>query len=346
MTSRFRVRSGQWIPILLAAVGALIVIALSFQIYFDQVTVGEDLSTYLLPAVAREQGLGLVYKDFLDIKPPLTFGIFIPWIALFGSSLASMWAFYALCLALLLSAFFIALYQQLKPWLGLVVFGFCAINIVFFTMLEEFFFVTEVVGSVLVLWGLVLARWRPTHLGALFLASLFLGVAGQVKDVFVFAPIALLPILWASNRRKRAFGALVAGVASTYLLTGLMLIWWGQGVLQAYWGIIQLKRERFPLPTLGQFADLAVGHFSQLQLWFPWLLLVSAALVVALVANFLLSKNFSAHSSNRFLAPSMRLSPGEWMLVFFFGKVLHCSNTSPWRWFSRHIYSLRFSFHK
>ena len=319
MTSGFKVWLGRGLPILLAVIGALIVIALSFQIYFEQVTVGADLSTYLLPAVAREQGLGLVYKDFLDIKPPLTFGVFVPWIALFGSSLASMWAFYALLLALMFTAFFIALYQQLRPWLAVFVFGFCVINILFFTMLEEFFFVTEVVGSVLVLWGLVLARWRPTHLGTLLLASLLLGAAGQVKDVFVFAPLALLPIVWAASRRLRAFGALAAGVASAYVLTGLLLIWWGPGALQAYWEIIQLKRERFPLPTPTELADLAVGHFSQLQLWFPWFLLVAAVLGLVLVVNFLMNRNDSSNFHNENSSAFTRLSSGEWMLVFFFG---------------------------
>gem|GEM_PF-1190613 len=319
MTSGFKTRLNQLLPIFIAVVGTVIVIALSFQIYFQLVTIGADLSTYLVPAVAREQGFGLVYSNFFDIKPPLTFGVFVPWIALFGSSLASMWAFYALLLSLMLGAFFIALYQQLKPWLAVVVFGFCAINIVFFAMLEEFFFVTEVVGSTLVLSGIVLVRWRPTHLGALVVSSLFLGAAGQVKEVFIFAPLALLPIVWASSRRLRAFGALAVGVATAYLLTGLLLVWWGRGVLQAYWEVIQFKRERFPLPTPADLASLAVDHFSQLQLWFPWFLFTTVLFVLVVIVHSLLKRSGRFANPNEGTFTHARLSAGEWMLVFLFG---------------------------
>jgi hypothetical protein len=44
-------------------------------------------------------------------------------------------------------------------------------------------------------------------------------------------------------------GTLVAGVISAFALTTLLLTWWGDGVLRAYWEVLQLKRGRFPLPT-------------------------------------------------------------------------------------------------
>ena len=72
------------IPYLLLGGGAALVVALSFLVFLQQTTITADLSTYLLPAVGREEGLGLLYADFLDIKPPLIFTVFVPWIALMG----------------------------------------------------------------------------------------------------------------------------------------------------------------------------------------------------------------------------------------------------------------------
>ena len=146
MTSGKAVRVTSKLPYVIAAVGAVLVVVLSFGVFFSQTTITNDLSTYLLPAVARENNLGLVYVDYLGIKPPLIFGLFVPWVAIFGSSLPSMWVLYAVLLLSLFAAFFIALRQELQPWLAVTVFTFGAIAVVSFSMLEEFFFVTEVVG--------------------------------------------------------------------------------------------------------------------------------------------------------------------------------------------------------
>ena len=65
MTSGKAVRVTSKLPYVIAAVGAVLVVVLSFGVFFSQTTITNDLSTYLLPAVARENNLGLVYVDYL-----------------------------------------------------------------------------------------------------------------------------------------------------------------------------------------------------------------------------------------------------------------------------------------
>jgi len=307
------VRVTSKLPYAIAAVGAVLVVVLSFGVFFSQTTITNDLSTYLLPAVARENNLGLVYVDYLDIKPPLIFGLFVPWVAIFGSSLPSMWVLYAVLLLSLFAAFFIALRQELQPWLAVTVFTFGAIAVVSFSMLEEFFFVTEVVGSAIALWALVVARWRGSHLGWLYGAALLLGAAGQVKDVFLFAPAALLPIAWVHRSRIRAMGTLVAGVISAFALTTLLLTWWGDGVLRAYWEVLQLKRGRFPLPTPTDLLDHATEHVYQLWQWLPW---ISVFVIVCAIT--IASRVIRGRRGQKSSWPSAHLSVGEWMLIFYF----------------------------
>ena len=303
------------VPAAIAIAGIAIVLNLTYGVFFSSTTIVPDLSTYLLPAVGRQNGLGLLYVDYFDIKPPLIFALFVPWIALAGSSLPSMWVLYALILALMLLGFFLALLQQLSAWLALAVFGSASVVVVSFALLEHFFFVTESVGMALCLWGLVLARRRGSGLAGLFVAAMLMTLAGQVKDVFLFAPLALVPLAWADARRRGAVAVLLAGISSGIGLTIAVLLAWGQGVLPAYMEALSVKRERFPAPTTGQVASLVTDHSLRILEWLPWLGIFSVA---ALAATILAWRNRRGVPPSASRPQLWRLSAPEWALVWFF----------------------------
>jgi hypothetical protein len=297
-------RCAATVPDVMAAAGVLILLVLSYAVYFETPLVVPDLSTYLLPAVAREQGTGLLYVDFLDIKPPLLFATFVPWIAIAGSSLVSMWALYALILILLFSAFYLILRQELRPWLAVFVFGSCLVTIVYFGLLEQFFFISEVIAGTAALWGLVVSRWKSTSLLCLGSAAFLLTVAGQVKDVFLFAPLALLPLLWVHRERLRAFAFGVAGVGAAVLLTLATLMWWGPGVLGAYAEVLRVKGSRFPPPDVVDLTSRAIGHAGQITQWLPWLGLFAVGVALAAIVGV-------RHRS----WPGVQ--PAEWMVAIY-----------------------------
>jgi len=241
-------------------------------------TIEPDLSTYVLPAVERARGFGALYVDFLDIKPPLTFGIFLPWFAAVGNSLVGLWVLYLILIGALLVAFWLALRMQLAPWLALGVFLSCIVVVTQSGMFDWFFFTTEVVGLVPLLWGLVIARRFGHRLPALFFASLMLTLAGQAKDVFVLVPLALIPLVWHHRRRALAVASSLAGIAAAFLGIVAMLTWWGPGTLRSYVAVLGIKREIFPFPGFVEAAASVWDDVLVVQSWLPLLALLFIAL--------------------------------------------------------------------
>lgn len=314
-----RVAWSRWIPDVFAALGMVVVMTLTFSIFVQQPTVQADLSTFLYPAVARERGFGALYVDLVDIKPPLIFTLLAAWSAVLGASLPSMWLLYALLLGLLLSGFWVALRQQIQPWLALVLFASCAATVVRFGLLEQFFFITEVVCLALALWALILVRARGRGLVTLFAAAVMLGAAGQVKEVFILAPAALLPIAWAHERRWRAMGVVLAGVVTALAGTVAALAWWGSGSIAAYFEVLGFKRSRFPLPTATEVGALLGRYAGDLAQWLPLLGLFLVTVVALAAARFIHTRRANVTMTS---ASGWRVRPEEWMLVFFFLAVM------------------------
>ena len=268
------------LPAIGAVVASGILMASILRTFSSRVTIEADLSTYVLPAVERARGFGAIYVDFLDIKPPLTYAIFVPWIASFGHSLVGLWCLYLLMVGAALTAFWLLLRMQLTPWISLAVFVSCDVVVTQSGMLDWFLFPTEVIGLVPLLWGLVLARQYGHRLLALALAGFLLTLAGQAKDVYFFAPLALIPAILHQQRKFRALAAWVTGNAVAYLATIAVLVWWGSGALAAYIDVLGIKRERFPFPGMTQIASSLWQQAVVVNSWLPllWLLVVAIGL--------------------------------------------------------------------
>lgn len=297
-------------PIFAIAIG-LLVIVFTLGVFSDRPLIEADLSTYVLPAVERGRGFGSVYVDFLDIKPPLTFAFFVPWIAVVGPSLAGLWLLYVLLLSAMLTAFWLLLRMELSSEVALVLFGSCAAIVVWFVMLEEFFFTTEVIGMTFILRGLVVARRFSQYPLALAVAAWLLGSAGQVKEVFIFMPLALVPIAWSSSTRVRACAALAGGWIAAIAMTAAVLVWWGEGALSAYLDVVAIKRERFPMLTISSFLASVWEQVQAFSAWLP-LLGVFALGVITSVALAARHPRTGARSS------AWRLTPGEWTMAAAF----------------------------
>ena len=267
------------LPALLAMVIGCFVILDTVGVFAHRPSIEPDLSTYLLPAVERERAFGAVYADFLDIKPPFTYAVFVPWVAIAGWSLVSIWALYVVLLIALLSGFWLALRQVLAPWAALVLFASTSIVVVFFVMLEDFLFPTEVLGLTMALWGLLLGARSAGRPALLVAATMLVTLAGQAKDVFVFLPLALLPIALAAGARVRALVAWIGGIVGAALATIVLLLWWGPGALSGYLDVVELKRSRFPTPTPPQLVSSALLDLQAIGSWLPFLWVFAIALV-------------------------------------------------------------------
>lgn len=273
-----------WIPPVLAAAGALAVVALAYGVFADRPVMEADLSTYLLPGRALLDGGGSLYVDFFDIKPPLTYALLVPWLAVVGPSLIGWWALYAILLAAVFTAVWLLLRSILRPWLALAVYASMSIVMVGASVLEELFFITEVMGLVLVLWGLVIAaRSRPA---ALLAGAVLVTAAGQVKEVFILAPLALVPLALACPRgRIRGLAWAAGGAFISLAATLLVLVAWGEGVVAAYVEVLALKRDRFPSPGVSTLAHRSVDYAVEIVAWLPLLAVFVLALVLTAVLH-------------------------------------------------------------
>jgi hypothetical protein len=258
------------------------VVALAYGVFADRPVMEADLSTYLLPGRSLLDGGGSLYVDYFDIKPPLTYALLVPWLAAVGPSLLGWWVLYAALLLMMFAAQWLLLRTVLGPWLALAAFASMSFVIVGESVLEELFFITEVMGLVLVLWGLLLAARRgPWWLLA---GAALVTAAGQVKEVFILAPIAVIPLALSSPRgRLRGLVWAAGGVVAGTALTVVVLIAWGDGVLAAYGEVLGLKRDRFAAPGVGGLLDRSVEYAAEVVAWLPLLVIFAAAVLAAAI---------------------------------------------------------------
>lgn len=258
------------IPVVVASLVAIVTVLLAYTVFAAAPLIQADLSTYVLPAQFRIEGLGSIYADLFDIKPPLAYAMFLPWVAVFGVHLVQFWFLYAILMLGTFAGFWFLIRRFLNPWYSLVVFASCAGTLVGLGMLEELFFTTEIVCLALTLGALTLIYRFRTNTYSAIAAGFLITSAGQVKEVFILAPLALLPLLLQPriNRRKRFIGAVV-GCAGAIVLTISVLLFWGNSALSAYLEILKFKRERFPAPGATDIAHNLSDYLHQLLLWLP-----------------------------------------------------------------------------
>jgi hypothetical protein len=162
-------------------------------------------------------------------------------------------------------------------------------------MLEELFFTTETLALVLVLGGLAAAR-RWSSAAALVVAGALAGSAGNVKEVFLLAPLALIPLALRHPRGQwRGLAWTGAGVVAAYAATVAVLVLWGPAVLTGYLEVLSFKRQRFPAPGVDTVFSQSADYALSIVTWLPLL----GVLVVGVVLTLILSRGAVRSASER-----------------------------------------------
>lgn len=208
-----------------------------------------DLTAYLAPVVAYIKGYGIPYLDFFDIKAPGLLMFFLPWVYVFGYSLASI-----LALELSVTIACMSLYGYLIKELSdrrvaniyfILALLYCISSSQLHMMLQS-----ETIGIFMILASIVFAinyGWR-THF--FIVIGFILFFAGQVKEIYIFSPIAMmawillqkLPII---VKFKNIFCLIIGCILSALVIFLFLKI---SGAFEAYLEVIQYKRAFFSFP--------------------------------------------------------------------------------------------------
>ena len=220
-----------------------------------------DLSAYLAPAVAIVRGTGAPYVNYFDVKPPGLVFFFVPWIALFGSSMKSLVVLDVILLAGNLTLFFYLLRRVASPLLRDVAYSVSIVAAFGLQLFGGMFLLSETVGSFFLLLALAVALRFRSHPQAFLLVGALCALSGQVKEVWVFSiiPFGVLALM-DRPRRWKTLACLAAGwVAILGLLVGGLL---AVGALGAYLDVLRYKATVFPLPGLRAAARAVLNTVS------------------------------------------------------------------------------------
>ena len=206
-------------------------------------SINHDLSSYLSPAVALLENYGLPYKDYFDIKPPLSIFFLYIWIFFFGYSLYSL----AILNFVLLTIFFYCFYKILlkisKTIYSYYIFFF-SITISITSAHFEMFLSTEIIGNFFIFLAIYLFFYFKDTQIKWFIIGLLCFIAGQIKEVYFFCIIAFIILsLYKKLNSKKLFTQLVLGWSSGLFLTIFLL--YQNNILSDYIDVIYFKKQIF-----------------------------------------------------------------------------------------------------
>jgi len=274
------------IPAIAAFFFACLVIVLTFAKFANEPVMVGDLSTYVLPADAFLRQGNAIYVDFFDIKPPMTYVMFVPWLAIFGKSLLGLWIYYLLWLASVFILTWLVIRHFLSGWFALLPFISLGATIVAFGMLEEILFITEVVGLTFVILAMwLILRW-PDRWISFALAGFLTVLAGQTKEVFLFTPAFVLPavFLLKEQRRRNVLASVSGGSAALVLVLGSLALW-NPFTISEYFRILGFKGDRFPAPNFGTVTQQLIDVGAAVQSWLPLIALFILAVIALGLRN-------------------------------------------------------------
>ncbi len=224
-----------WVSAFLSAVA-------SFSWVMNESVLTHDLTSYIAPIESYFKSGALPYLDYVDIKPPGIYFFAWVWMELGAKSMLSylVWHF-----AFLLFYFYLQLnlikrfFDQKFFWIVLILFPLLSLSTSFNSMILS----VELVGAVLVLFGLnILMNWKYRNFN-LWLAQALFVAAGLTKEVYLFS---LFIVLFLASSRRDLLCRLKILVASVVFFYGMMAgFLYIRNSLNSYLDVVSIKSDLF-----------------------------------------------------------------------------------------------------
>lgn len=262
-----------------AGVVTAITILLAYITFSGSSLLGADISTYMLPGWGYLHGQGTLYANYFDIKPPLTYAIFVPWMRFFGVSSLSVWVLYLPFLVSIFTFTWLVIRRLVTGPIALLLLTTGSIILIGSGLIDDLFFVTEIVGLTFVLFATWLVM-KFDRIWIFYCAAILSTLAGQFKEVFLFAPFAIIVFAIFRQQRLKTILASCAGIISGFLLTLLVLWIFGNQAVVGYREILAFKQEVFPSPSLLEMLTFGNDEFTYVSSnWFPLFFLVPVGII-------------------------------------------------------------------
>jgi hypothetical protein len=220
-----------------------------------------DLSSYLAPAVSLSEKNGLPYINYFDIKPPALIFLLLPWIYIFGYCLKSL-VFLDVALNTLLIFLF---YKIMKKLAGsLITYIYFVYGLIAAISMEQFqmMLMSETIG-LLFIFGCFYFLLRNGKINW-HLAGLFLAIASQVKEVYLFPICSVIIHILVTERSKiRKIINLILGWVFGIAFIIFILIY--TKTLGAYFDVLSFKSEIFHFPTIASTLKMLIKIFIKFQ---------------------------------------------------------------------------------
>jgi hypothetical protein len=227
-----------------------VVIIFIYGVYlFSYNRIAGDAASHLLLAVSPILKIGVPYKDFWEIKPPVWPFILYLWTSVFGFKILSIRILNLIVAALVVIIGRLIYKKVLITPVFEMVFIFTMV-VTFSPILYSYMFLpTELLGLLLSMFALVSLMFFKNDFNKFYWSGFLFLAASQTKEPFTFCVLAVMPVLL-ETLLKRGFGSFIKNTSQFLLgiISGVLILYLylsSFGSVNAYMQVFQYKQRFF-----------------------------------------------------------------------------------------------------
>jgi len=300
------------------AILVAVIILILFSIYlFSQTRLAGDVASHLLLAVSPILKIGVPYKDFWEIKPPVWPLVLYLWSNLFGFSILSIRIINIIVAAFTILTSYL-IYKKVFQTPVLEIIFISTVIIVLSPVLNSIMMPTELLGLLISMGALLALVSFRKDFPKFYLSGFLFFAASQTKEPFTFTVLTVLPVfiyaLLKSGWRRlfKNLTQFLLGVLTCFVIIYIYLAAFGS--VEAYVEVFRFKQVFFPFKLDRLSQNFLPGFYAAERTFTEFssgfsILIVFVALSFYLVNKFKKTLSFNIKSSYLTIKPIIVSNP-------------------------------------
>ena len=300
------------------AILVAVIILILFSIYlFSQTRLAGDVASHLLLAVSPILKIGVPYKDFWEIKPPVWPLVLYLWSNLFGFSILSIRIINIIIAAFTILTSYL-IYKKVFQTPVLEIIFISTVIIVLSPVLNSIMMPTELLGLLISMGALLALVSFRKDFPKFYLSGFLFFAASQTKEPFTFTVLTVLPVfiyaLLKSGWRRlfKNLTQFLLGVLTCFVIIYIYLAAFGS--VEAYVEVFRFKQVFFPFKLDRLSQNFLPGFYAAERTFTEFssgfsILIVFVALSFYLVNKFKKTLSFNIKSSYLTIKPIIVSNP-------------------------------------